>query len=481
MRSHRRLLLYALYLYVLHLPFVSKVGTAAPLTREVLGSAGAAVEISRGVWYAPADGFFWEPRIEGGRNATGYSPAELNILRERELRRTLDEDISVRQTFGQSYITIRGRQSEFWLQYENGNMPTEARSAFEYAANKWANIFRSPGPIRVSVKWEPLRRETLGVAESRFFTRSVNHPNLKPGTSYGSAMALALTGQDFVPRREAHIRMRLNSGTSWHYDTSSRAPGNRWDLATVSLHELAHGLFFTGTVNVDVSSREANYRSIPSRFDNFVTATAGGGVESSCRGSRARYSALTEPGLRFINRDTNTNYSLFAPVVYRPGSSTYHLDSRRYRGDCNRIGVPPERCSDLMTPQLQNGYTQRNIGDNTLSILNAMRSNSNGMGIGSCERGLVQPVPPDPNSDSDSPFGAGLSLPRWAIYVLIGVGVLGILTFLVSLATCFRSSRSRAEREERRERRRRERRHQDGPPMLSPPPPAYRRSGEEPI
>lgn len=349
------------------------------------------------------------------------------------------QDVVVASQSGAA-TAILGSKSQFRITYLGNRMPKDARAVFELSAKTWADNFESTIPVRVAVDWSQLGQDTLGEANTAFNVDGERHEKLIDGVKYGSVMAAALTGKDFVDANQPHIHMRFDQSTPWHLDKNKDAPAGQWDLETVALHELTHGLFFSGAIDASRLRGTAEYQDgSPARFDRFITATAGGSWVRVCS-PREKFGALTEAGLRFTNKGTNTNMSLFAPPQYQKGSSTYHLDDQRYRGDCERLGIKDEDCSDLMTPQLLDGYTQRRLGETTLSILRAMQSNSEGTSGGSCELGTGLAAPVDKGAGPDGLVSSRFNIPPWGIYTLAGVGALGVVAFLASLATCFRPS-----------------------------------------
>ena len=81
---------------------------------------------------------------------------------------------------------------------------------------------------------------------------------LEPDTWYPYALADAIRGEDIeAGAGNFDISATFNSAFDrWHFDTNVPAPNNRFDFATVVLHELGHGLGFIGTGTVFESCGE---------------------------------------------------------------------------------------------------------------------------------------------------------------------------------------------------------------------------------
>lgn len=338
-------------------------------------------------------------------------------------------------------VRVKGSQSELIVRY-GSSVPPEARRPFEDSMRAWADTFPSKVPIRIDFDWNEIAFGTLAATTTPFFI-SGNQPDadeLDNDTVYGSVMAASLQGMDFVSQDKAHIVMTFNSRASWHFG-SDRTPSRKWDLRTTCLHEICHGLFFSGVVQARGSEREAAFLSSdnrPARFDRFLAAGNGAGLATTCTGDRGNfYNAITNSGLRFLDAQTQgVDFGLYSPFTYQGGSSTYHNDPARIEDDCVANGIPERDCSDLMTQKLPNGYTQRSIGEPVVRIMRSMRSRSRGVkSDASCN---VKPGLPG-QGDDGNPFGdigifqSDFNLPQWAIYTIIGMGVLGAAALIWAL------------------------------------------------
>jgi hypothetical protein len=109
-------------------------------------------------------------------------------------------------------VTISGSKSSYKLVLDS-NMPEESRKAFERAITTWSETFPSPVEIRIRFSWTDLGGETLGATSVAFYIQGSTDgaDKLDDNTVYGSAMAGALQGIDFVPESEMHVVMGFNS------------------------------------------------------------------------------------------------------------------------------------------------------------------------------------------------------------------------------------------------------------------------------
>lgn len=113
-------------------------------------------------------------------------------------------------------VRISGPKSSYKLVLDS-NMPKAPREAFERAITTWSKVFPSPVEIRIRFSWTDLGGNTLGATSISFYVQGSieGADNLDDNTVYGSVMAGALEGKDFVPESEMHIVMGFNSGMCW--------------------------------------------------------------------------------------------------------------------------------------------------------------------------------------------------------------------------------------------------------------------------
>lgn len=161
------------------------------------------------------------------------------------------------------------------------------------------------------------------------------------------------------------------------------APIDKWDLESVALHEVGHGLFFAGVMQASPRQNIADFafrNSRPARFDRFLSDGSTDNGLASCATPSTIFETITGGSLRFIDPSDpdNTNFGLFSPSGYLSGSTTYHQDPDTYSDDCTTLGIATDDCSDLMTQSLPNGYTQRTVGTPVERIMNAMLGGNSG-------------------------------------------------------------------------------------------------------
>jgi hypothetical protein len=234
-----------------------------------------------------------------------------------------------------------------------GNLATmlgqQRLNVFERAADIWSSAIDSDVPIRIEAAFDPLTCNAssaiLGSAGSTQVIR--DFPNApQAGTWYHTALANALAGSDLIPASD-DISATFNSsidnnnscltGINWYlgFDYNPSAGIN---FLVVLLHEFAHGLGFSGFVNLSNGRLLQNLPDVftSSTFDNSrglhwnqmnngqrrSSATNTGNVVWD--GAQVRTAA---EGLLISGKDGAGNVRLYAPNPVEDGSSIFHFDT----------------------------------------------------------------------------------------------------------------------------------------------------------
>ncbi len=257
------------------------------------------------------------------------------------------------------------KKSKFIVTYIN--FPDNARAAFQYAADILSDLYPSQVPIRVTAYWERTSDNSiLGSARpGRFFNSFPGSPD--NDIWYPSALANALSGKDLDPDNP-EIVLRLNQSAQWYYAVDGNPGSRTYDLVSVVLHELYHGLGFLS--NNDYSA-SFNYGSIekPTPFDAYTQLPDGRRLMDLPTPSIELGKALTSPlvwsGAIAMKANNGIKPKLYAPAKYEQGSSISHLDEATF----SETGL-----DSMMTPNLNSGEVFRTPGPIALAMMDDMRN-----------------------------------------------------------------------------------------------------------
>ncbi|CCG98281.1 hypothetical protein FAES_0267 [Fibrella aestuarina BUZ 2] len=249
--------------------------------------------------------------------------------------------------------------------------PEDAKAAFQRAVDIWSTLISSPVPIRIKATWQPLgngsdRFVTLGSARPATYFYSSDGAQ-KAQTFYPVALAEKIARRALNHPDSADIVANFNSENNWYRGLDAKPTAGTSDLVTVILHELGHGLGFTGGIFGDADTRSASVS--PVVFDRFVETNTGAKLTDPTAFSTAAlvYNQLIGRNL-FLNgpvlqQKTGGKAKLYAPTTYSAGSTLYHLDEATYgQGNPN----------SLMTPNVNNAEAIHNPGPIVLAFFEDM-------------------------------------------------------------------------------------------------------------
>ncbi len=243
----------------------------------------------------------------------------------------------------------------------------DRREAFQRATDVWSRHLLNPGTIRINVSFAAMGGSAAStpLAEAGPAWIFANFDGAwREGTWYSSAMADMAAGYDLKPGYQ-DIAVSFNAdldtagGAGWYYDPQASS-GGEIDFQTVAMHEIAHGLGVFSSFRPDGTW---GYYGIGMIFDSFLVDSSGNpliektidpsnvtnGVFWNGPSATAAWQELGGQG----------DVPIYAPGVWRTGSSLSHLDEETFTGGM-----------DLTTPFYD--QAARSIDAVTLGILEDM-------------------------------------------------------------------------------------------------------------
>lgn len=240
----------------------------------------------------------------------------------------------------------------------NGFTP-QAQAAFQYAVDLWAAQIESPVPITVNATWQDLGTGgVLGSAGPILVIPDGAFGTL-PATWYPTGVVNRLAGADLLPDvPDIQANFNSNPVVPWYFGTDGQPAAGQYDFVSVVLHELGHGLGFTGAFRVEntaggplgswgtTGSGDPNTR--PFIFDRGAINGAGAALVDTTlfpNPSLALGAQLTGDNLFLNGANTlaaaGAPVKLYVPPTWEPGSSYAHLDEVTYgAGDPNSLMTP---------------------------------------------------------------------------------------------------------------------------------------------
>jgi hypothetical protein len=215
----------------------------------------------------------------------------------------------------------------------------QAQQAFQRAVDIWSSLLTTSVPIRIEARWTSLGQGVLGSAN--YTAAYANFKGAqKLNVFYPVAIAEKITGQE-LNGGEPDLFANFNSSFNWHFNPDTPPPAQTYDLTTVVLHEIGHGLGFSGTFTVSSSQGMFGLSGtgIPIIYDVPIERVSGPNlIETIVSPSAEMATPLTSNNLFFDERSGHTK--LYAPTTFNGGSSISHVDESTFNGTANALMTP---------------------------------------------------------------------------------------------------------------------------------------------
>ncbi|HBC80321.1 MAG TPA: hypothetical protein DEO60_14440 [Bacteroidales bacterium] len=243
----------------------------------------------------------------------------------------------------------------------------EARTAVDYAVKILESVLPPDVKINVKASWTRISSAgVLGNSSITGFATGWGINALDPVAYYPVTVAEKIAGKSLNEEYEADVELVLNSTAKWYLGTDGNTPVAKYDLVTVVIHELCHGLGFFDSMDAENSLGSYGINTIPVVYDKFVeNLTQKKLTDTSLfRQNSANLYLELIGGQLFFNGPLTRRYlsgnraRLFSPSAWDPGSSVSHLDE-------TRTSEPDE----LMTPFIDLGEAIHDPGKLTMSVL----------------------------------------------------------------------------------------------------------------
>ena len=153
------------------------------------------------------------------------------------------------------------------------NVPDVAKASIQRAIDTWSENFVSKVPINVNVTWTKAPNSTILASASakNIFSNFNGAPDKT--LYYPSALANALAGVD-LNIAEPELEINVTTSDFWYYGLDGKCPSSKYDLVSVILHEMAHGLGFMSGTYYDPTTKVGRFLQ-PTAFDAYVQVLDG--------------------------------------------------------------------------------------------------------------------------------------------------------------------------------------------------------------
>ena len=243
----------------------------------------------------------------------------------------------------------------------------EAKAAVAFAVKILEGILPADLKMTIKASWTKISNASiLGNSSITAFAAGWGIDALNPLAFYPVTVAEKISEKSLNLDTDADVELVLNSTVRWYLGTDGNTPTSKYDLVTVVLHELCHGLGFFDSMDTQGTTGSYGIGGYPVIYDTFVENLAGNKLTDTLlfrQNSAELYNELTG-GQLYFNGPVTRRYlngdraRLYAPSEWDPGSSVSHLDELR-----------TAEVNALMTPYIDLGEAIHDPGNLSLSIL----------------------------------------------------------------------------------------------------------------
>jgi hypothetical protein len=247
--------------------------------------------------------------------------------------------------------------------------PANAKEAFEYAVSIWEHIIESDIPIYIEAKWRTMDNNILGSAGPTDYYADFEYAPRK-NRFYPISVVEKITKSEITGPSSPDISATFNKDIKWYFGTDGKTPELLYDFVTVVLHEIGHGLGFTGFffVTGNVGGYGNGNAGDAAAFDIMVVNAKNEQLTDTNifnMPSSGLYNAFISNSLYSVSQAAISNNAgikprLYAPTTWKDGSSIYHLNETSY---------PTNSVNSLMTHAIGKGEAVHDPGPITKGIL----------------------------------------------------------------------------------------------------------------
>lgn len=250
--------------------------------------------------------------------------------------------------------------------YYNG-FTSQAKNAFEYAVTILEEMLPADTKLTILASWEKISTAgMLGQSTITGYAPGWGIDALNPMAIYPVSLAEKIAGQSLNDDLQGDLTLKINSSINWYLGTDGQTPTTRYDLVTVVLHEICHGLGFFDSMDTDGTGGWYGIGSVPMIYDTFVENFSEKKLTDILIFANYSASLFSEliGGQLYFNGPLLKKYTsgsragLYSPSKWDAGSSVSHLDEQ----------TTPQ-VNSLMTPYIDLGEAIHNPGNLTFSIL----------------------------------------------------------------------------------------------------------------
>ncbi|MEQ8474498.1 MAG: hypothetical protein RIC35_25090 [Marinoscillum sp.] len=238
----------------------------------------------------------------------------------------------------------------------------EIQPVLAYCLDIWQRATFDTSNLKIQVMSSPLENDALAITTiGKFFKGIQNSPF--PDSWHPVSLAEHIVQKDLNDGLY-DLTITLNSEVNWYLGIDGKTPYEKFDLATILLHELAHGFGFLSSASVSNGIGELGINGDVVVFDHIIEGENGTKLSHISTPSETLENFLTKEKLYIQQGSSSIRAQLYTPSVFLANSSLNHFDP----GFLDRQGY-----ESFMQPVIAPGYSYHTLEKDTL-LMDALRA-----------------------------------------------------------------------------------------------------------
>ncbi|MCV9387893.1 T9SS type A sorting domain-containing protein [Reichenbachiella ulvae] len=234
---------------------------------------------------------------------------------------------------------------------------------FSHALSKWESLLGSPIPLNVEFVWDELENNALAVTT----VQQLYALDAKPVYSsalYPVSLAESLLGQS-LNSLSPDMKIAINSNVNWYYGLDANTPDNSFDLLTVLLHEIAHGLGVFSSASIQGNNTGTlGIEEGLLIYDYLLEDELGSPLTDYIGAPQELAHVLTSQKVYLNLGNTVNRLKVYTPSPFEEQSSISHFDT---------AGIQNSGLESLMIPVVSEGWNFHDI-EKDLSLIAVLKA-----------------------------------------------------------------------------------------------------------
>ncbi|MGD8777562.1 MAG: T9SS type A sorting domain-containing protein [Ignavibacteria bacterium] len=253
----------------------------------------------------------------------------------------------------------------------------EADEAVMEAINIWSYLLNNfTQTIKIKVTWTDLGSGGI-LAQAGPTSYEKNFSGLAEADKYYPIALAEAIAQQNLNGSSYDINMEINTNSiDWYYGLDGNTPADKYDLLSISLHEIEHGLGFVDSYNYSDEIGSYNYDKdttisgdeYPMIYDRLVSSGESPASQllldfpnnSQDLGDQLTSNSVYITGYNLVPLNNGNNAKIYAPTTWESGSSISHFDEDTY---------PAGNSNSLMSPQFDMAEAVHSPGELGLAVM----------------------------------------------------------------------------------------------------------------